>query len=50
MFVIQEVQRMKCSGKEIRLEAPVTVRAFLLEHGATTLVDTPKDLLQEILK
>ncbi len=25
-------------------------RAFLLEHGATTLVDTPKDLLQEILK
>lgn len=24
---------MKCSGKEIHLEAPVTVRAFLLEHG-----------------
>ena len=25
-------------------------RAFLLEHGATTLVDTPKALLEEILK
>lgn len=24
---------MKCSGKEIHLEAPVTVRAFLLEQG-----------------
>lgn len=24
---------MKCSGKEIYLEAPVTVRAFLLEQG-----------------
>lgn len=24
---------MKCSGKEIHLEVPVTVRAFLLEQG-----------------
>lgn len=24
---------MKCSGKEIHLEAPVTVRAFLLDQG-----------------
>ncbi|HIY28409.1 MAG TPA: sulfur carrier protein ThiS [Firmicutes bacterium] len=24
---------MKCSGKEIHLEAPVSVRAFLLEQG-----------------
>ena len=24
---------MKCSGKEIHLEAPVTVRALLLEQG-----------------
>lgn len=24
---------MKCSGKEIHLESPVTVRAFLLEQG-----------------
>ena len=24
---------MKCSGREIHLEAPVSVRAFLLEQG-----------------